>query len=107
MCVASMLALSACGEGSNADAPPVANTVQVAKPKPLSQTDPEAYHDNLESAMKEVPASMRIDFQNLLTCTVRKEAALGAAKPLTAERVRQMTAQIKADPAAVTNCQST
>lgn len=104
--LAALAALSACGSGTEPTADANASYV-VAKSKPLSERDPVAYKNNVESAMQEIPQAMRPDFQKLLTCTIKKEAAAKQSTPLTAQKVRDLTAQLKADPtAATTACQS-
>lgn len=96
-----LLALSACGGGGDAPGQNVAEAPQ-SRPVPLSKKDPEAYHDNVETAMAEVPASLRGQFKQLLVCTLKKDQQTNSVRPLSADLVRELTARIKADPAAAT-----
>lgn len=62
--------------------------------------DPEAYHNNIQAAMGEIPSSIRTDFQKLFTCEVRRNNERDNPKPVNAEYIRALTEYLKTNPAA-------
>lgn len=103
-CAAALLALGGCGSNKPSEQPSASATAEPPKPKPLSEVDPEAYHDNLESAMREIPPALRPDFQKLLACEVARQKSTGEVQPLNAKLVRELTSRLKSDPNAATSC---
>lgn len=95
--------LGGCGGRDKAQAP--TERVRVERPKPLSVRDPQAFHDNVGSAMAEVPPASRPDFQRALTCTLSTAAQSGSPRALDAALVREINARIRAGASPEEFCQ--
>lgn len=97
------IALAACGGKPPEEAP---KTAPVEKVKTLEERDPQAYKDNIGSAMNEVPEAYRAEFSRALSCTLSTGGDDGKRGVLTAALVREVTAKIKAGQTADTICQN-
>ena len=101
--LAILLLLTACGESAEpiqgADA-----AVGQPTPKPLSQTDPEAYQMDPSTAMREAPEGMRQDVQRAIVCVVdRSRRDTGTAK-IDADTIRVVTEHISKGGSAQDYC---
>lgn len=85
------LALTACGDKAE----------QAPKPAPVEKTtslqdrDPQAYKDNVGSAMAEVPEASRQDIPRAIGCIVSRPDASGRKPVLSAALVREVTEKLK------------
>ena len=99
---AAALVLGGC---SSSDAipqePPQAETLA---PKSQKEVDPEAYHQNIQAAMSEIPAELQVPFQKLFICEVRRNNSQPQPKPIDADYVRALIAHLKANPTAADSC---
>lgn len=100
--VAALSIISACGQAEEEQ--PTEATVSEPAPVPLAIRDPEAYKGNIGSAMNEIPESMRGELQRLLACKIQKDVQQGGQKPLNAEMIRTLTAELEANPQAAVDC---
>lgn len=100
-----VLPLAACGEKT----PDKPKTQQAAKPAPAKPAGPVApltpaqvtqVRESISKAMDDVPPELRNDFQRLFTCETARDKA-----PMTAERIRDMTARLKANRG-LANCKA-
>jgi hypothetical protein len=79
------------GCGNAASEPAVDAKPAVAKPKPLSQTDPEAFKKDPSTAMREVPPASRNDVQAAIICRVKRMKEAGQTAALDAQTIRTIT----------------
>lgn len=102
LAAAAGLALASCDSAekaavnSPAEQPPV---VQSQK-----DIDPEAYHNNIQSAIAEIPSSIREDFQKLFICEVRRNNQKPNPKPVDAAYIRALADYLKSNPGAASSC---
>lgn len=105
----SALALSLAGcnlLGGEAASEPVKTEQAKTKPKPtptalatpLTEAEVAVIRDGITKAMDEVPPELRNDFQKAFTCDAAKDSSA-----MTAERIRAITARLKADRS-IANC---
>jgi hypothetical protein len=90
---ATMLALALAACGGKAEDPP--KPAPVEKTKSLQERDPQAYKDNVGSAMKEVPEASRQDIPRAISCVVSRPDATGRKPVLSAALVREITDKLK------------
>lgn len=84
--------VSGCGSAASEQVPD-AKTV-VAKPKPLSETDPEAFKKDPSTAMREVPPASRNDVQAAIVCRIRRLKDAGQPAALDAQTIRTITESV-------------
>ena len=100
--VVATLVLAGCSDGKPAE--PIAAKQEIAKVKTMKETDPEAYHSNIESAMAEIPKTEMANFQKVFLCEMKKNNQSPNPRPIDASYVRALAAHIKANPGAGQNC---
>lgn len=101
--LAILFMLSACGESAEPVQDDGVVQAQPA-PKPLSQTDPEAYKMDPGAAMREAPEGMRQDVQRAIVCIVdRSRRDTGTAK-IDANTIRAVTDHISKGGSAQDYC---
>jgi uncharacterized protein YcfL len=100
--VAASLVLTGCSSGETAE--PDATAQVRAQPKTLKETDPEAYHSNVESAMKEIAQSDMQNFQRVFICEMKKNNASPNPKPIDADYIRALAEHVKNNPTAGQHC---
>lgn len=65
---------------------------------PLTEAEVAVIRDGIEDAMNEVPPELRNDFQKAFSCDAARDPSA-----MTAERIRKITARLKADRSII-NC---
>ena len=93
--LALMLLTTACG-GTEEDVPASedASTESASRPRPLSQTDPEAYKMDPGTAMREAPEAIRADVQRAIVCVVEKARKDTGTAAINADTIRSVTRHI-------------
>lgn len=69
-----------------------------AVPTPLTEAEVTVIREGIIKAMDEVPPELRNDFQKAFSCDAAKDAS-----PMTPDRIRAITARLKADRS-IANC---
>ena len=109
--VVAVLALTAgaCGrtpDGRTQDGSATAPVRKAGRPETLAQRDPQAYRDNVGSAMAEAPESLRGDLRQAIGCTLQQAQAAGAPRALDAGLIRDIVARLKGGSSAAQICQN-
>lgn len=104
-CVASAIVLASCGSDPEPESAPTP-TAPVEKPKSLQERDPQAYHDNIGSAMAEVPEAYRADLGKAIGCVLSTPGPDGRRAVLSSSLVRDLTEKLKSGQSADAMCQT-